>query len=187
MVLLPHDLSRRWKLLSEGLQRLTPASGFCPAWMAESSPEMLLHPSHLLCSLLFILSSQGGAGGRQEADSAGVCRERNKVAGPGDGAVVAPAIPGPGGKQQWLRQCSPAWIPIPLHAKVWPRRACHHALEQWLMGQEVCREQGSFSFCFPLSPQLLANASPASGLPGSSCPHLWEPAGRTMSSLGAGR
>lgn len=71
------------------------------------------------------------------------------MAGPGDGAVVAPAIPGPGGKQQWLRQCSPAWIPIPLRAKVWPRRTCHHALEQWLMGQEVCREQGSFSFCFP--------------------------------------
>lgn len=34
----------------------------------------------------------------------------------------------------------------------------------------------------PPSPQLLADAGPAPALPGSSCPHPWEAAGRTLNS-----
>jgi len=49
-----------------------------------------------------------------------VCEEVTKA---GDGAMVVLAVPDPGRKQQWVQQCSLAWLPIPLLTRAWLRRA----------------------------------------------------------------
>lgn len=63
-----------------------------------------------------------------------------------------------------------AVLPIPWHVGAHPKRAHPRSWKQHLMGQEVRREHTCFPPASPTSPQLLANAGPASALLGAPAP-----------------